>query len=58
MPECVKDFMNDAVDEVWPGIEEEVLFKLRLKIANPIAIRVNEKPDIRCFLLYPWQWFK
>ena len=58
MPECVKDFLNDAVDEIWPGIEEEVLFKLRLKISNPLATKINEKPEIRCCFLYPWQWLK
>ena len=35
MFQCVKDFVDDAVDEVWPIVEDEVLFKLRLKIDEP-----------------------
>jgi hypothetical protein len=33
----VKDFVDDAVDEIWPSVEDEVLFKLRLKIDEPYS---------------------
>lgn len=44
MLECVKEFIDDAVDEIWPGIEDEVLLKLRLKIQKPYSADVNKKP--------------
>lgn len=53
MCDCVKYFVDDCVDEVWPHIEEEVLEKLRLNIADPYSEKVNVKPKV-CCLLIPW----
>jgi len=55
----VKDFVDDAVDEVWPSVEDEVLFKLRLKIDSPYdTSNVNIRPKVRCCLMFPWYWLK
>jgi hypothetical protein len=55
----VKDFVDDAVDEIWPSVEDEVLFKLRLKIDEPYSYPdSNIRPEIRCCCAYPWYWLK
>ena len=55
----MKDFVDDAVDEVWPSVEDEVLFKLRLKIDHPFdTTQVNVRPEVPCCLFYPWLWLK
>ena len=35
MPLCVQDYLDDLVDDTWPDIEEEVLYRLRLATAKP-----------------------
>jgi len=31
MPVCVKDLVDDIVEEIWPEIEELIMFELRIK---------------------------
>jgi len=45
---CVKDLLDDLVDELWPEIEQEVLLKLRMKTSKPIVI-VPTLKDLSCF---------
>jgi hypothetical protein len=49
--------VDDVFDEVWPGIEEEVLFQLRIKYSEPYSEHVNIKPKL-CWAEYPWFWIR
>lgn len=44
MCDCVKSMVNEMVDMVWPDIEEELLFQLRMKLSDP-QIPVDTKPE-------------
>ena len=35
MCNCVKSMVNELVDMVWPDIEEEILFQLRMQLSAP-----------------------
>lgn len=54
---CVKNFIDELFDELWPGIEEEILFQLRIKYSEPYSDVVHKKPEL-CCLQYPWYWIK
>lgn len=53
----MKNLVDDIFDEVWPQIEDEILFQLRLKMSEPYAEKVNVKPKL-CCIEYPWFWLK
>lgn len=55
--ECIQNIIDDLFDEVWPGIEEEVLFQLHIKMNEPYHEKVNVKPHLLCFE-YPWFWLR
>ena len=36
MCECVKNMVDDMVDVIWPDIEDEIMFNLRLNMSQPV----------------------
>eukprot|EP01017_Pseudomicrothorax_dubius_P032822 TRINITY_DN4336_c0_g3_i1.p1 TRINITY_DN4336_c0_g3~~TRINITY_DN4336_c0_g3_i1.p1 ORF type:complete len:351 (-),score=43.27 TRINITY_DN4336_c0_g3_i1:61-1113(-) len=53
---CVVTMVDDLVDELWPDIEEEALFRLRVAFDKPY---VEIPPSRRsCCLFYPFLWFR
>lgn len=53
----VQDLVDDVFEEIWPDIQDQVLFQIRLKYADPYAT-VDFKPPKRCCLLVPWFWLR
>lgn len=45
---CVKGIIDDLVDTIWPDIEEEILFQLRMKMMKPY-IKPEEPPTYSWF---------
>eukprot|EP01017_Pseudomicrothorax_dubius_P008976 TRINITY_DN12990_c0_g1_i1.p1 TRINITY_DN12990_c0_g1~~TRINITY_DN12990_c0_g1_i1.p1 ORF type:complete len:524 (-),score=100.14 TRINITY_DN12990_c0_g1_i1:34-1605(-) len=52
----VEEIIDDLVDEIWPDIEEEVLYRLRLATDQPI-VEVPTK-EYSCLILCPWYCFR
>lgn len=43
MCNCVKSAIDDLVDTIWPDIEEEILFQLRMNLSQPV-LEIKEPP--------------
>ncbi len=56
MCECVEHIVDDLVDELWPEIQEEILYQLKLRIADPYV--ENERPVINNCCIRLWNYFK
>lgn len=48
--------VEDIVDELWPEIEQQVIFELRIKKQKPFISKPRDKKI--CFLCWPWELLK
>ena len=56
MPGIIKDVIEDLVDEVWPDLEEELVYFISLKMNEPVI----PPPSVNdwcspCFIFWPWK---
>ena len=56
MCQCVELMVDDIVDELWPEIQEEILYQLKLRIADPYV--ENQIPEINNIFLKAWVCLK
>lgn len=45
---CVKSLIDDLVDNIWPDVEEEILYQLRMKLSQPY-LKPEEPPKYGWF---------
>lgn len=46
---CVKTFTADIIDNLWPDVEEQILFQLRMKLNKPILTYDSPPPNNTIF---------
>ena len=56
MPKCISKGIDDLVEEIWPDVQEEILFHLRCAIDKPVY-EVEERKKGWC-LLSPFILFR
>ena len=52
MPQCFKEFTDDAVESLWSDLTDLVRFELRVYMINP-EISLSRTPD-KYWCLRPW----
>ena len=45
---CVKETIDDLFDDMWPEMENEIMYTLRLQFDKMEAYKVPEQPKRRC----------
>jgi len=48
MCECVKSITEDMVDDIWPDVQEEILFHFRLQLNKPVLTYEEPPPRNTC----------
>ena len=60
MWQCVKDLIDDVIDELWPELEHEVKVQFHLVADDPYVIIPDKTPKTFCsglaaFFCCPWR---
>ena len=53
----VQDIVDDLIDEIWPEVQQEIIFQLRMKTQRPFVEAPPENKPC-CCLFYPWFWLR
>eukprot|EP01016_Furgasonia_blochmanni_P003996 TRINITY_DN11557_c0_g2_i1.p1 TRINITY_DN11557_c0_g2~~TRINITY_DN11557_c0_g2_i1.p1 ORF type:complete len:636 (+),score=95.96 TRINITY_DN11557_c0_g2_i1:66-1973(+) len=56
MPESLRTWVDDMVDELWPEIENEIILSMREE-AMKTYVELPPNRDVFC-LFYPWVWLR